>query len=96
MKRDTPPGALRRACVQCGGLVGPDVSLLRQRCVCAASSRRAQTADVDGGSPGLCPMRGCSVSGGSRRRPGPTMPPKLITDTGLLFFEFIKNVIFVI
>ena len=49
-KRDTPPGASCRACFQCGGLVGPDVPLPRQRRVCAAP-RCAQIAGVDGASP---------------------------------------------
>ena len=31
VKRDTPLAASRRACFQCGGLVGPDVPLPRQR-----------------------------------------------------------------
>ena len=74
VERDTPPGALRRACLQCGGLVGPDVPLLRQRCGCAGPSRRGvQTADVDGAALGLCPLRGCSDSEVSRRLPGATV-----------------------
>ena len=69
MKRDTPPGASRRACFECGGLVGPDVPLPRQRCVSAAP-RCAQTAGVDGASPGSRPVLGYSGKGVSRRRPG--------------------------
>ena len=61
VKRDTPLGSLRRACFQCCGLVGPDVPLLRQRCVCAAPSRRGvQTADVDCATPGPCSLDGFS------------------------------------
>ena len=72
VKRVTPPGASRRASFKCGGLVGPDVPLLRQRRVCSAP-RRAFT-DVKGSSPGPGPTRGCSGHGVSRQRPGANLP----------------------